>query len=416
MSDLSTLSKEERLERMRHSAAHVMAEAVCEIFPDAKLGIGPPIDTGFYYDFDLPRALTQDDLPDIEERMRKRIASNVPFEESSMTREEAREKFSHQPFKIELLDDLPEGERIGLAQHAEFQDLCRGGHVERTGEIADFKLMNVAGAYWRGNEKNPMLQRIYGALFDTKEELDAYLEQIEEAAKRDHRRLGQRPRPLLVPRGVRAGPRVLAPEGRADPHADRGLLARRALPTRLRHRLHAAHRQVDALGDERPPGLLQREHVLADGHRRAGLLRQADELPVPHPDLQEHPAQLPRAADPHGRARHGVPLRALRRAARPVARARLHAGRRAHLLPPGPGARRDRGLRRLHDGLPERVRLREVPRLPGDARPERQVRRLARGLGHGDERAPRRHRRPRPARTTSTRAAPRSTARRSTSR
>ncbi len=190
MARLSEMTKEERLERMRHSAAHIMAEAVLEMFPDAKLGIGPPIDSGYYYDFGLPRALSTDDLPVIEEKMRRRIESNVPFEASLISKEEARKLFHGQPYKLELIDEIAD-EKVGLYRQGDFVDLCQGPHVERTGEVADFKLMSVAGAYWRGSERNPMLQRIYGALFDTKEELEAHLVQIEEAARRDHRRLGR---------------------------------------------------------------------------------------------------------------------------------------------------------------------------------------------------------------------------------
>ena len=190
MSELSNLPKEERLHRMRHSAAHVMAEAVLEMFPEAKLGIGPPIDSGFYYDFELPRALSTEDLPVIEEKMRARIQSDVPFEPDQISKNEARKVFADQPYKLELIRDI-EDENVGLYKQGNFQDLCQGPHVSRTGEVPEFKLMSVAGAYWRGSEKNPMLQRIYGALFDTKEELEAHLDQIEEALRRDHRRLGK---------------------------------------------------------------------------------------------------------------------------------------------------------------------------------------------------------------------------------
>jgi threonyl-tRNA synthetase len=182
--------KEDRLHRLRHSAAHIMAEAVVEMFPDAKIGIGPPIDTGFYYDFTLPRALTPEDLPVLEESMRRRVASDVPFERSEISKEEARVMFAEQPYKLELIDEI-EGDSVSLYKHGEFVDLCQGPHVERTGEVKAFKLMNVAGAYWRGNERNPMLQRIYGALFETEEELASHLEAIEEAYRRDHRRLGR---------------------------------------------------------------------------------------------------------------------------------------------------------------------------------------------------------------------------------
>ena len=190
MSDLKQVTKVERLERMRHSAAHIMAEAVMEMFPKARIGIGPPIDTGFYYDFDLPRTLTLDDLPVIEEKMRKRIDSDVPFEPSLITKDDARQRFADQPYKLELIEEIAD-EKVGLYRQGEFVDLCQGPHVERTGQVPEFKLMSVAGAYWRGDEKKPMLQRVYGALFDTKAELEEYLERIEEAARRDHRRLGR---------------------------------------------------------------------------------------------------------------------------------------------------------------------------------------------------------------------------------
>ena len=190
MSDLKQVTKVERLERMRHSAAHIMAEAVMEMFPKARIGIGPPIDTGFYYDFDLPRTLTLDDLPVIEEKMRKRIDSDVPFEPSLITKDDARQRFADKPYKLELIEEIAD-EKVGLYRQGEFVDLCQGPHVERTGQVPEFKLMSVAGAYWRGDEKKPMLQRVYGALFDTKAELEEYLERIEEAARRDHRRLGR---------------------------------------------------------------------------------------------------------------------------------------------------------------------------------------------------------------------------------
>jgi len=190
MQELAQMTKDERLARMRHSAAHIMAEAVMEMFPDARIGIGPPIDTGFYYDFDLPRTLTLEDLPLIEEKMKASIESDVPFEPSLISKDEARERFAGQPYKLELIDEIAD-EKLGLYRQGEFVDLCQGPHVERTGQVPEFKLMSVAGAYWRGDEKKPMLQRVYGALFDTKEELEEYLERIEEAARRDHRRLGR---------------------------------------------------------------------------------------------------------------------------------------------------------------------------------------------------------------------------------
>jgi threonyl-tRNA synthetase len=181
------------LYKMRHTAAHVMAQAVVEMFPDAKLAIGPPIDEGFYYDFDLPRTLTPDDLVEIESRMRRIVKSDLPLTRSERPRDDARayEIAEDQPYKVELIDGLPEGETISFYTQGPFTDLCRGPHVESTGKIGAFKLDKVAGAYWRGDEKRPMLQRIYGLLFPTQAELDDYFVRLEEAKKRDHRVLGK---------------------------------------------------------------------------------------------------------------------------------------------------------------------------------------------------------------------------------
>lgn len=179
------------LARMRHSAAHLMAEAVQEMFSGAKFGIGPAIDNGFYYDFELPRPLTPDDLKEIEKRMIKHKNKGEVFEKKVVSREEAMEIFRDNPYKLELIQNFPEGETISTYQQGDFLDLCRGPHVESTKEIGPFKLQSVAGAYWRGDENRPMLQRIYGTAWNTKEELNDYLRRLEEAAKRDHRKLGR---------------------------------------------------------------------------------------------------------------------------------------------------------------------------------------------------------------------------------
>jgi threonyl-tRNA synthetase len=181
------------LDTMRHSTAHVMAQAVLEKFPDAKIAIGPPIENGFYYDFDLPRALTPADLQDIEARMRRIIAGHNPYVRRVVDAEEAKKLFADQPYKIELIEGLPSGETITTYRQDGFEDLCRGPHVENTGQIAPdgFKLLKISGAYWRGDEHRPMLQRIYGTAWPSKEELDAYLWRLEEAKKRDHRKLGK---------------------------------------------------------------------------------------------------------------------------------------------------------------------------------------------------------------------------------
>jgi threonyl-tRNA synthetase len=188
---MSEQKEHDRLDRIRHSAAHVMAQAVLEKFPDAKLAIGPAIEDGFYYDFDLARPLTPEDLSEIEARMKEIVRQKLEFVRREVSREEAREIFAEQPYKLELIDDLPEGEPISLYSHDGFTDLCRGPHVENTGEIKAnaLKLMSVAGAYWRGDEHNPMLQRIYGTAWENRVELDAYLKRLAEIEARDHRKL-----------------------------------------------------------------------------------------------------------------------------------------------------------------------------------------------------------------------------------
>jgi threonyl-tRNA synthetase len=184
-------SEDAYLARMRHSAAHLMAGAVLRLFPDAKLAIGPAIEDGFYYDFDLPRTLTPDDLRAIEGLMEEDRRADYPFQYDVISRAEALELFRDQPFKVELIESLPEDAKISIYRDGPFVDLCRGPHVERTGQIGPVKLLSVAGAYWRGDEHRPMLQRIYGTAWRTEEELAAYIHRIAEAERRDHRRLGK---------------------------------------------------------------------------------------------------------------------------------------------------------------------------------------------------------------------------------
>ncbi len=186
-----TEEKQQQLYAMRHTAAHVMAEAVMSIFPEAKLAIGPPIEDGFYYDFDLPRPLTPEDLREIERRMQAIAAENKPLIREEITRQQARELFKDQPYKLEIIDEIPEGDTISIYRQGDWYDLCRGPHVESTGRIGHFKLLSVAGAYWRGDERRPMLQRIYGTAWPTEDQLHQYLKRLEEAQRRDHRRLGR---------------------------------------------------------------------------------------------------------------------------------------------------------------------------------------------------------------------------------
>jgi threonyl-tRNA synthetase len=209
---------ESQLAAMRHSAAHMLAAAVVELFPDAKLGVGPAIRDGFYYDFDLPRPLTPADLEQIEAKMIEQRDGGLSFERSQdPTRAEAIEllRGRNQPFKVEIVEDLAESEgpTVSFYRHGAFEDLCRGGHVESTADVKAFKLLHTAGAYWRGDETRPMLQRIYGTAWETQEDLDRHLWRLEEAKKRDHRKLGREldlftfhpespAAPFLHPRGM----------------------------------------------------------------------------------------------------------------------------------------------------------------------------------------------------------------------
>ena len=178
---------------LRHTASHVMAQAVKRLWPEAKLAIGPAIDKGFYYDIDMEHTLTPEDLTKIEKEMSRIVKENLPITKSVMSRQEAIEFFKskNEDYKVELIQDLPEDAIISCYSQGDFIDLCAGPHVASTGKVKAFKLQSIAGAYWRGDEKNKMLQRIYGTAFEKKEELDAYLHLLEEAAKRDHRKLGK---------------------------------------------------------------------------------------------------------------------------------------------------------------------------------------------------------------------------------
>ena len=191
--ELLTFSSEGGAEIYRHSASHLMAQAVKQLFPEAKVAIGPAVDDGFYYDFDIDHPFTPEDLEKIERKMAELVKADTPFVRHEVTKDDAIRFFSErgEQYKVEILRDLPDGERISQYQQGDFVDLCRGPHVPSTGKIKAFKLLTIAGAYWRGDERNKMLQRIYGTSFPSQKELTAHLEKIEEAKRRDHRKLGK---------------------------------------------------------------------------------------------------------------------------------------------------------------------------------------------------------------------------------
>ncbi len=211
---------EEAREVFRHSAAHVMAQAVCDLFPGAQYAIGPSITDGFYYDFDVGRTFTPEDLEKIEGRMRELVAADQPFVREELSRDGALKLFADQDFKREIIEGVDESEGAGAAaitvfRNNDWADLCRGPHVQSSGAVPAFKLLRVAGAYWRGDERNPMLQRIYGTAWESQEALEDYLHRLEEAAKRDHRRLGRELDLFSFPEELGGGLIVWHPKGGA---------------------------------------------------------------------------------------------------------------------------------------------------------------------------------------------------------
>ena len=414
-------------EVLRHSTAHVMAQAVRRLWPGAKYAIGPVIENGFYYDFELPDGahFSDDDLERIDAEMRDIIEEDQPFVRHEHTLEEGLEIFADQPFKQEIIEAVGAGaDEVDAAGSVvstywnsdAFIDLCRGPHVPSTGRLGHFKLMRVAGAYWRGDEKREQLQRIYGTAWESEKALAAHLHQLEEAERRDHRKLGAELDLFSFPEEIGSGLAVFHPKG--------GTI-RRLMEEYSRQRhvesgydfVNSPHITKSALFEESghldwfaegmyPPMELDGGHA---------VLPQADELPVPHPRVQEPPALLPRAADAALRVRHGLPLREVGRAAGPDPGPGHDPGRRAHLLHPRADGRRAGPHAALRPRPAARLRAQRVlPRAVDQA--AGQGRRLRRGVGGGHRGAA--HHGPRRWASSSswTRAAAPSTAPRSRSR
>ena len=329
---------------IRHSAAHVLAQAVQELFPEAKLGIGPPITDGFYYDFDVAEAFTPEDLEALEKRMRQIVKDGQLFSRRVYeSKDQAREELADEPYKLELVDDKsgdPEVMEVGGDELTAYDnlnprtrervwgDLCRGPHIPTTKFIPAFKLTRSSAAYWRGNQNNASLQRIYGTAWESQEALDHHLELIEEAQRRDHRRLGAELDLFSFPDEIGSGLAVFHPKGGIIRRELEDYSRRKHSRGRLRVRQHPAHHQGGAVQDLRPPRLVRRRHVPADAPRRRvqrgrhgaqagpGLLPQADELPDALPDLPVAWAVISRTSVAALRVRHRLPLRELRRRAR----------------------------------------------------------------------------------------------------
>ena len=344
---------------IRHSAAHVLAQAVQDLFPEAKLGIGPPITDGFYYDFDVPRAFTPEDLAALEKRMRRSSRTvSCSTAASTSPRTQAREELADEPYKLELVDDKsgdPDVMEVGGDELTAYDnlnprtreriwgDLCRGPHIPTTKYIPAFKLTRSSAAYWRGNQNNASLQRIYGTAWESQEALDRHLELHRGGAAPRPPQARRRARPVQLPRRNRFGPAGVPPQGRHHPPRAGGLLAAQAHRGGLRVRQHPAHHQGAAVPHLGAPRLVRRRHVPADAHRRRvqrgrhraqagpGLLPQADELPDALPDLPGARPVLPRTSVAALRVRFGVPLREVRRGARPDPRAR-HDQDDAHIF------------------------------------------------------------------------------------
>ena len=342
------------LDAMRHSTAHVMAEAVLDLFPGTKLGIGPAIDDGFYYDFELPRPLTPDDLAAIEARMADSVAADHPFVRRELPPAEGRAFFAErgQPFKVEILDDLaarrpPPASRCRRSRStstARSATCARARTSRPPGKIGPFKLLSVAGAYWRGDEKRPMLQRIYGTVWATQEDLDQYLWRRDEAKKRDHRRLGVQ-LDLFSFHDVSPGSAFWHPKGQ-----------------RIWRTLESAMRELqDRRGYQEisTPILVHKKLWQQSGHwalyadnmfklEAEGQTFSLKPMNCPESTFiyRSPPALVPRPAAALQRVRPAASQRALGHAVGPHPRPPVHPGRRPHLRPAGPAGRRDRGAAR----------------------------------------------------------------------
>ena len=325
----------EALEVYRHSSAHLMAAAVLELFPETKLGHGPATESGFFYDFYREKPFTPEDLEAIEKKMQELVKQDLPYAREFLPRQEGLERFKSEGdfMKCHFIEQFTApDEKISIYKTGKFTDFCRGPHIPSTGRIKAFKLLNIAGAYWLGDEKNPQLQRIYGTSFFSKKDLDEYLHKIEEAKKRDHRVLGKQLDLFSI--------QELAGPGLIFWHPKGGLI-RKEMEDWMRNEylkrgyslVYTPHvARVDLWKTSGHEGYYAREHVHPDGTGRRQLSHEADELSVPRPDLQGLAEVVSRSAGAPGRAGHGLSLRALGRDAWPAARARLHPGRRPHLL------------------------------------------------------------------------------------
>ena len=305
---------------LRHSTAHVLAQAVQDLHPEAKLGIGPPVENGFYYDFDVSESFSPEDLKILEQRMRQIVKQGQRFSRRVVSDEQARTELAGEPYKLELIGLKGGGSASGGASteasaeemvevgggeltiydnldpatgEIKWKDLCRGPHVPSTRYLSTFKLMRSGGAYWRGSEKNPQLQRIYGTAWSSREQQDEYLKMLVEAEKRDHRKLGAELDLFSFPTEIGSGLPVFHPKGGTIRRVMEDYSRRRHEEAGVRLRHHSAHHQVDPVRDLGAPRLVRRRHVPAHGDGGREVLPEADELPHAHPDLRLAGTVLP---------------------------------------------------------------------------------------------------------------------------
>ena len=343
---------------MRHSTAHVMAQAVQELFPEARLGIGPPVENGFYYDFDVPEPFSPDDLKAIEQRMRQIVKQGQRFSRREVSDDQAREELAGEPYKLELIGikggrptssaagapvapsevSVEEAVEVGGSQLTIYdnldpatgeecwKDLCRGPHVPTTRQIPAFKLMRSSGAYWRGSEKNPQLQRIYGTAWESREAQDEYLKLLAEAERRDHRRLGAELDLFSFPAEIGSGLPIFHPKGAIIRQVMEDYSRRRHEEAGYQY-VNTPHVTKEQLFQTSGHlGFYADEHVPAPGTGRRQVLPEADELPDARAHLPVARAVLPGAAAPAVRVRHRVPVREVRGGARADPGPRVHPG------------------------------------------------------------------------------------------
>ena len=378
----------ESLQVYRHSSAHLLAAAVLELFPETKLGHGPATESGFFYDFYRPTAFTPEDLEKIEKKMQELAQQNIPYAREFLPREDGLEKFKGEGdfMKCHFIEQFTQpDEKISIYKTGKFLDFCRGPHIPSTGKIKAFKLLNIAGAYWLGDEKNPQLQRIYGTSFYSKKDLDAYLNSIEEAKKRDHRLLGQQLDLFSI--------QELAGPGLIFWHPKGGIIRKEMEDWMRNEYIKRGYSLVYT------PHVARRQLWQTSGHEGYYAQNMFDIMELDDAEYRMKPMNCPfhiliykdslksyrDLPSSSRRTGNRLPLRALGRDARPAPRPRLYPGRRAHLLHARADRSGNRRLRRIRQRCAQRFRLRQIPDRAlhlESGRPQK-LRRQRRAVDHG---------------------------------